>query len=109
MSDVTAPSACSHAASRLLDVASLRVAFGGKEVVHGIDFRSIAAGEKLALVGESGSGKTVTALSCCGWCRTPSLRRCSALFGAAGSAGRARPAVACPSASCAASGARRSR
>jgi microcin C transport system ATP-binding protein len=46
----------------LLDVRHLRVSFGGKEVVHGIDF-SIAAGEKLALVGESGSGKTVTALS----------------------------------------------
>ena len=46
----------------LLDVRGLRVAFGDKEVVHGIDF-SIAAGEKLALVGESGSGKTVTALS----------------------------------------------
>jgi microcin C transport system ATP-binding protein len=46
----------------LLDVRGLRVAFGGKEVVHGIDF-SITEGEKLALVGESGSGKTVTALS----------------------------------------------
>jgi microcin C transport system ATP-binding protein len=46
----------------LIDVKGLRVAFGGKEVVHGIDFH-IAAGEKLALVGESGSGKTVTALS----------------------------------------------
>ena len=46
----------------LLDVRDLRVAFGGKEVVHGIDF-AIAEGEKLALVGESGSGKTVTALS----------------------------------------------
>ncbi|MDM0013344.1 dipeptide ABC transporter ATP-binding protein [Variovorax sp. J22P168] len=46
----------------LLQVQDLRVAFGGKEVVHGIDFE-IAAGEKLALVGESGSGKTVTALS----------------------------------------------
>ncbi|MGJ7578822.1 ABC transporter ATP-binding protein [Variovorax sp. RHLX14] len=47
---------------KLLDVRGLRVAFGDKEVVHGIDF-SIATGEKLALVGESGSGKTVTALS----------------------------------------------
>ncbi|TNF61534.1 MAG: ABC transporter ATP-binding protein [Burkholderiales bacterium] len=46
----------------LLQVRGLRVAFGGHEVVHGIDF-DIRAGEKLALVGESGSGKTVSALS----------------------------------------------
>jgi microcin C transport system ATP-binding protein len=46
----------------LLNVQGLRVAFGDKAVVHGIDFH-IGVGEKLALVGESGSGKTVTALS----------------------------------------------
>ena len=46
----------------LLQVQDLRVAFGDKEVVHGVDF-ALAPGEKLALVGESGSGKTVTALS----------------------------------------------
>ncbi len=49
----------------LLEVKGLRVAFGGVDVVKGIDF-SIASGEKLALVGESGSGKTVTALSLLG-------------------------------------------
>jgi microcin C transport system ATP-binding protein len=46
----------------LLEVKDLTVSFGGKDVVHGINF-SIKAGERIALVGESGSGKTVTALS----------------------------------------------
>jgi microcin C transport system ATP-binding protein len=49
----------------LLSVSGMRIRFGHKEVVKGIDF-SIAPGEKLALVGESGSGKTVTALSLLG-------------------------------------------
>src|SRR5438094_7325692 len=47
---------------KLLEVRGLTVAFGGKEVVHGVDF-SLGPHEKFALVGESGSGKTVTALS----------------------------------------------
>ncbi|MCJ0763203.1 ABC transporter ATP-binding protein [Variovorax terrae] len=57
----TAP-APGGAPAPLLEVRDLRIAFGGKEVVHGVSF-TIQPGEKLALVGESGSGKTVTALS----------------------------------------------
>ncbi|MDP3650095.1 MAG: dipeptide ABC transporter ATP-binding protein [Rhodoferax sp.] len=49
----------------LLRVQGLELSFGGRTVVHGVDFE-IKAGEKLALVGESGSGKTVTALSLLG-------------------------------------------
>ena len=82
-------------------VEGLRVAFGDKEVVHGVDFE-LAPGEKLALVGESGSGKTVTALS---------LLRLRA--GRPGVGPRALCATGatcwpCPSASCAAFAARRS-
>ena len=64
----------------LVDVKGLRVAFGGKEVVHGIDFQ-IAAGEKLALVGESGSGKTVTALSLLRLVQNADLAGVARLFG----------------------------
>jgi microcin C transport system ATP-binding protein len=71
----------------LLDVKGLRVSFGGKEVVHGVDF-SISPGEKLALVGESGSGKTVTALSLLKLVQNADLSG-SALF--AGSPGQAQP------------------
>jgi microcin C transport system ATP-binding protein len=64
----------------LLDVKGLRVAFSGKEVVHGIDFQ-MAAGEKLALVGESGSGKTVTALSLLRLVQNADLSGSARLFG----------------------------
>ncbi|MEP6721759.1 MAG: dipeptide ABC transporter ATP-binding protein [Variovorax sp.] len=69
----------------LLDVKNLRVAFGGKAVVHGIDFR-IAAGEKLALVGESGSGKTVTALGLLRLVQNAELSGVARLFGPQGPA-----------------------
>ena len=46
----------------LIEIRDLRVGFGGKEVVHGINL-DIRRGECLALVGESGSGKSVTAHS----------------------------------------------
>ncbi len=52
-------------AAPLLEVRGLQVAFGGRPVVHGIDF-AVAPGEKLALVGESGSGKSVSALALLG-------------------------------------------
>lgn len=63
----------------LLDVRGLRVAFGDREVVHGVDF-VIQPGEKLALVGESGSGKTVTALSLLGLAQDAQVQG-SAQFG----------------------------
>ncbi|MDE1181873.1 ABC transporter ATP-binding protein [Paraburkholderia sp.] len=44
----------------LLSVRNLSIAFGEREIVHGIDFE-IARGESVALVGESGSGKSLTA------------------------------------------------
>ncbi|MDL9938543.1 ABC transporter ATP-binding protein [Gordonia sp. ABSL1-1] len=47
-------------ATPLVDVADLRIGFGGTEIVKGISF-TVAAGECLAIVGESGSGKSVTA------------------------------------------------
>ncbi len=78
----------------LLDVRGLRVAFGGKEVVHGVDF-SIGAGEKLALVGESGSGKTVTALSLLRLVQNAQLGG-QAVFAAASPEGAPRDLLALP-------------
>jgi peptide/nickel transport system ATP-binding protein len=49
-------------AAHLIEVRGLRVAFGGIEVVRGVDF-NIAPGEAVGLVGESGSGKSVTWLA----------------------------------------------
>jgi microcin C transport system ATP-binding protein len=71
----------------LLDVRGLRVSFGGKEVVHGIDF-SIASREKLALVGESGSGKTVSALSLLGLVQNAQVSGSATFAGEGGQAAR---------------------
>ncbi len=54
-----------RASTPLLQVQGLRVAFGGHEVVSGVDF-ALQPGERVALVGESGSGKSITALSLLG-------------------------------------------
>ncbi|MES2383413.1 MAG: dipeptide ABC transporter ATP-binding protein [Pseudomonadota bacterium] len=67
-------------APALLEVKDLRVSFGGKAVVHGVNF-SIAPGEKLALVGESGSGKTVTALSLLRLVQNADITGSASLFG----------------------------
>jgi microcin C transport system ATP-binding protein len=79
---------------RLLDVKDLRVAFGGKEVVHGIAF-DLAPGEKLALVGESGSGKTVSALSLLGLVQNADVTG-SAMFDAGAAHGGRRDLLKLP-------------
>jgi microcin C transport system ATP-binding protein len=79
----------------LVDVKGLSVAFGGKEVVHGIDFH-IAAGEKLALVGESGSGKTVTALSLLRLVQNAELAGTATLFDAPPSSPNGRDLLSLP-------------
>jgi ABC-type glutathione transport system ATPase component len=47
--------------SALLDVRDLQVAYGRREVVHGVSFEVAAGPFGLGLIGESGSGKTTIA------------------------------------------------
>ncbi len=53
------------AASTVVEVEGLSVAFGARRVVRDVSFR-LARGATLALVGESGSGKSLSALSLLG-------------------------------------------
>src|SRR5258708_26257572 len=48
-----------------LQVGGLRVAFGPREVLHGVDLQ-VDEGTCVGLVGESGSGKSLTALASLG-------------------------------------------
>ena len=43
-----------------VDIRDLRIAIGGKEIVHGVDL-SIGDGERVGLIGASGSGKSMIA------------------------------------------------
>jgi len=67
----------------ILQVENLSIAFGGREVVHNIDFQ-IAAGETLGLVGESGSGKSATSLALLGLLPPSASISGRILFSAAG-------------------------
>jgi branched-chain amino acid transport system ATP-binding protein len=52
-------------AEALLRVAGLRVAFGAREILHGVDF-DVAEGESIALLGPNGSGKSTCLNALCG-------------------------------------------
>ncbi|MBB4683919.1 ABC transporter ATP-binding protein [Amycolatopsis jiangsuensis] len=51
--------------TELLEIHDLRVAFGGREAVRGVEL-TVGRGKTLAVVGESGCGKSLTALALLG-------------------------------------------
>ena len=51
-----------------LELVGVRAAYGGIEVLHGIDL-ALAAGEVLALLGANGAGKSTTVKVCAGLLR----------------------------------------
>jgi branched-chain amino acid transport system ATP-binding protein len=51
-----------------LELVGVRAAYGGIEVVHGVDL-TVAAGEVLALLGANGAGKSTTVKVCAGLLR----------------------------------------
>ena len=54
----------------ILEVKGLRKAFGGTQVLRGVDFK-LEQGQALSIIGSSGSGKT-TLLRCLNFLETPS-------------------------------------
>jgi branched-chain amino acid transport system ATP-binding protein len=52
----------------MLELSGVRVAYGGTEVVHGVDF-SVGAGEAVGMIGPNGAGKSSILRAICGLVR----------------------------------------
>lgn len=71
-----------------VDIRDLRIAIGGKEIVHGVDL-SIGDGERVGLIGASGSGKSMIARAMLGLLPPDVMVTGSVMLGGAGVIGAA--------------------